>query len=93
MSPRRVLKEHTSREITEWMAYLSDNPQGETRADLRAGIITAGIVNAVVGVAPLKRRPKPRKPSDYMPFTKKRSGKMTDADAAVNWLKAVYPGK
>jgi hypothetical protein len=91
MPPRAVLKTHTSRDITEWMAYLSENPQGEHRADFRAGIVAAVIRNAIWDVAPIKRKPKAKQPSDYMPFMKKRRGKITDPEEMVNLLKAIYP--
>ncbi len=45
MSPRRFLAEHTSREVTEWMAYYQLEPRGEDRGDLRAGSIAAAVYN------------------------------------------------
>lgn len=51
-----------SSELTEWMAMFEMEPWGETRADLRSGIISATLVNV--------HRPKgsaPAKPRDFMP--------------------------
>jgi len=44
------------------MAYASLEPFGETRADLRAGIIASTVANAH-----RDRKTKPMKPSDFMP--------------------------
>ena len=54
----------SSRELTEWMCYYEQEPWGEERADLRAGIIASTIANA--NRAPKKRK-KPFTPTDFMP--------------------------
>lgn len=52
--------------LGEWLAYFSINPWGAERADLRTGILTASVVNA------LKARVNGReaRPSDFMPYHK-----------------------
>lgn len=62
----QLLGELSSAELTEWMAYEQLEPFGETRADLRAGIVASTVANH--GMAELKR---PARPSDYMPFMEK----------------------
>jgi len=51
----------------DWLAFAASQPFGDERADLRMGISTAAIVNSW-----LDRKKRPYKPSDFMPFTKKR---------------------
>lgn len=63
----QLLRELDSAELTEWMAYEQMEPFGETRADLRAGIVASTVANH--GMAELKR---PARPSDYMPFIEKQ---------------------
>ncbi len=46
------------------MAYDTIEPFGESRADLRMGIATANIINAVRGAAGIKQQVKPR---DFIP--------------------------
>lgn len=62
MSPGEVLDKHTSRELTEWMAFISLEPIGYTRGDLQAGIIASTIANVN-----RKKGTKPFKPQDFMP--------------------------
>lgn len=62
MSPREVLEKHTSRELTEWLAYLQLEPQGEERADLRAGIIASTIANVN-----RKKGTRAFRPDEFMP--------------------------
>lgn len=46
MSPRRVLAEHSSRELTEWMAFeRAYGLLGPVRDDQRAGLVAATVVN------------------------------------------------
>lgn len=52
----------SSRELTEWAAFLQLEPHGEERADLRAGIIASTIANANK-----KKGTSPFKPEDFMP--------------------------
>lgn len=62
MSPGEVLDKHTSRELTEWAAFLSLYPQGEWRADLRNGIVCSTVANAM-----RNKKQKAYKPEDFMP--------------------------
>lgn len=52
-------------ELGEWAALWSVSPWGESRADLRAGIVASTVANVH---RDLKRRPTPFKPLDFMPF-------------------------
>jgi len=49
MSPRRVLAEHSSAELTEWRAF--DRAGGlDLSADYRAGVVAAQVWNAAGGI-------------------------------------------
>lgn len=86
MSPREVLEKHTSRELTEWAAFLQLEPQGEDRADLRAGIIASTIANAN-----RKKGAKKYKPADFMPkFDAEQS--MDEQRAAAEALIIAFGG-
>lgn len=52
----------TSAQFTEWMAFFRLEPFGEQRADLRMGITTANLMNALTGGKAHA------KPQDFMPF-------------------------
>jgi hypothetical protein len=51
----------TVREFSEWLAFASDEPIGEMRADLRAGIVAATMARVMGGS-------KTATPKDFMPF-------------------------
>ena len=51
-----------ARELVEWQTFATEEPIGEFRGDLRAGIIAAAIVSAVGGRA--------ARPVEFMPFYK-----------------------
>lgn len=72
MSVRRAMAEIDSAEFSEWMAYYRLDPQGEDRADLRAGIVAATVANAARG-----RKSRAFKPKDFMPDFEK--------EAAPDW--------
>ena len=57
-----LLKNISSRELTEWAEYYKLEPFGEERADLRAGIIGATIANVNRG-----KGGKTFTPQDFMP--------------------------
>lgn len=73
--PVPILKKvMSSADITEAMAYLSKNPHGEHRADLRAGIIASVIANVN-----RNKNTKAYKPEDFMPdFTGRRQKTLKD---------------
>ncbi|HEX6827845.1 MAG TPA: hypothetical protein VF104_02570, partial [Burkholderiales bacterium] len=56
----------TAAEFTDWQHYAAAEPFGETRADLRAGIIASTVAN----YAGKMRRDglPPAVPTDFMPF-------------------------
>jgi len=51
----------TAVEFGEWAAFAADEPFGDLRADLRAGIVASTIARTMGGRASAK-------PTDYMPF-------------------------
>lgn len=51
-------------ELAEWMAFAELEPFGETRADLRSGIVAATVANSVRD--PEQRR-QPFGPADFVP--------------------------
>lgn len=65
MTVRQLLASLDSSELTEWMAFDSIEAIGETRADLRAGIVAAATANHGS-----RNIPKPYKASDFMPYLK-----------------------
>lgn len=59
-----MLAEMSSAQLAEWMAYEKLEPWGESRADLRAGIIASTFANI------FRNKEKQRKPyniTDFMP--------------------------
>jgi hypothetical protein len=90
MSPGEVLDKHSSRELSEWAAYLQIEPQGEERADLRAGIVASTIANAN-----RKKGTKAFKPSDFMPKFDKEEQTQTPEQqkAAAEALALAFGGK
>lgn len=65
MTPREVLARHTSRELSEWMAFFELEPFGPLVEDERAGAIAATILNTT----PSKSQ-KTYQPSDIFPRLK-----------------------
>lgn len=63
MTVQQLLAATSSAELAEWMAFDAIEPFGEQRADLRAGIVAASVVNH--SMSPPKRGASPR---DFMPF-------------------------
>lgn len=73
MTLRELLIRMDSRELAEWEAWVGlEGPIGEERADLRAGIITANLLNAW-----RSRRDRALAPIDFMPFAKRRRQRQT----------------
>lgn len=67
--PRYLYPVLTSRDLSEWMAYSDLEPFGPLREDLRAGVITAMVANAVRD--PKKRR-EPFGPADFFASLEER---------------------
>jgi hypothetical protein len=88
MSPGEVLDKHSSRELSEWAAYLQLEPHGEERADLRAGIVASTIANAN-----RKKGGKAFKPSDFMPKFDKEEQTPEQQKAAAEALALAFGGK
>jgi len=62
VSVEYLLKNISSRELTEWEAYYKLEPWGEDREDLRMGIISSTIANVNRG-----KGGRTYKPSDFIP--------------------------
>lgn len=88
MSPREVLEKHTSRELTEWLAYLQLEPQGEERADLRAGIIASTIANVN-----RKKGTRVFRPDEFMPKFDMQEQDIEQQKAAAEALILAFGGK
>lgn len=63
MTVGELLRRISSRELSEWMAYYGQEPFGDVRADLQAGIIASTIAN--VNRDP-KKQHKGFEPDDFM---------------------------
>lgn len=84
MPPSQVLECHTSRELSEWSAFLAMEPSGEERADLRAGIVSSTIANAH-----RQKKGKTYKPKDFMvDFNRKEQTEEEQMAAAEAMAKA-----
>lgn len=74
-----------SAELTEWIAFDRIDPFGESRADLRAGIVASTMVNhsayppkpedraRPVDFMPFRDKPKPKAPAPLDPETQSRA--------------------
>lgn len=80
-----MLREIRPSELGAWIALWSIDPRGESRADMRAGIIASVIAN--VNRDP-KRRAAPFKPVDFMPYTK--AEQQMDTDDLSKKLRAAF---
>lgn len=63
MTVGQLLASMSAREFTEWMAFDSLEPFGDQRADLRAGIVAATVVNSNPW---RKKGSRAARPSDFM---------------------------
>ena len=61
MTVAEMLRRMSSRELSEWQAYFNLEPWGEERADLRAGMSTAPLLNLWI-----KKGKRRAKPSDWI---------------------------
>jgi hypothetical protein len=60
-----MLREMRPSELGLWLALHRVNPWGETRADLRAGIVASVVANAN---RDRKKKPQPFRPVDFMSY-------------------------
>lgn len=81
MTPREVLVRHSSRELTEWMAFFELEPWGSEIEDHRFGVVASTIAN--VHRDP-KKRSKPYEPTDFFPS---REEKIEEYDLEANGAK------
>lgn len=82
------MDKHTSRELTEWAAFLQLEPHGEDRADLRAGIVASTIANAN-----RKKGTRAFKPSDFMPKFEQQEQTLEQQKAAAEAVALAFGGK
>jgi hypothetical protein len=68
----------TAEEFGLWQALYRQDPWGETRADLRAGIVASTIAN-YAGMTRAKHA-EPAKPADYMPYIERDDNVEHDPD-------------
>ncbi len=83
-----LLKNISSRELTEWMVYYEIEPFGEERADLRSGIIASTIANVNRG-----KGGKAYKPSDFIPKFEEKRQTWQEQLRAVEILNKVFKGE
>lgn len=69
----------SSLELSEWMAFYWLEPFGETRADLRAGIIAATLQNVMAGGIDGQAA----QPADFMPYQDEPDNAPRNADGAI----------
>ena len=75
MSVRRAQAEIDAHEFAEWMAYMTLEPFGPNRDDLRAGTVAAMIANVN---RDSRKRSEPFVPGDFFPEI---AEKVTEAEA------------
>lgn len=74
VNPEAMLSAMPLRVLMDWMAYDAQDPIGERRDDLRAGIIASTVANSVMAVLNSFSKTKRRRtfsPADFMPEFKK----------------------
>jgi hypothetical protein len=74
MSVAQMLAQMDSAELTEWQAYYGLEPFGQERADLRAGIISATVANAMT-----TREGRSFEPRDFMPVFDRQEREVNSA--------------
>lgn len=83
MPVRLMLSQMSAHDIAEYQALeLVDGPIGESRADLRAGILASAFVNH--SMSPPKE---PSRPLDFMPFARGKSRQPIRLASAVEHAK------
>lgn len=88
MSPRKMLKELSLRELGQWAALWYVDPWGEERADRRAATVAYVVAETSRNS---KTRSRPYRVEDFMPYLlKDKNAKNKDLSAR---LKAAFKGK
>lgn len=83
-----LLKNISSRELTEWMVYYTIEPFGEERADLRAGIISSTVANVNRG-----KGGRTYKPQEFMPKFDKPKQTWQEQLKVVELLNKTFNGE
>lgn len=78
MSVNRAQREIDSREFTEWQAYWQLEPWGDSRGDLRAGMVASTMANLWRGADT-----PPFTPTDFMPQFDRHGEEANDPDALI----------
>lgn len=86
MTPREVLARHSSRELTEWMAFFELEPWGSEIEDHRFGVVASMIAN--VNRDP-KKRSKPYEPTDFFPRRDEQFEEDDPETSAAKWREFV----
>ena len=76
MTVRQLLSQIDSAELSEWMAYSTLEPFGESVADYRHGIAVAALANVN---RDHKRRREPFVPEDFIPWHESHRSAIPDA--------------
>lgn len=74
-------------ELGEWAAFWNLGPWGAVRGDLQAGIIASTVANAN---RDSKKRPKPFRPDEFMPFREPPPAKPVDSAALSRRLLSAF---
>lgn len=90
-NPDLLLQRMRPSQLAEWAALWMVDPQGEARADLRAGVIASVIANVH---RDSKKRPRPFKASDFMlQFGPDERPKKSVRQAMREWFPERYKSK
>ena len=76
------MRELSSWQISEWIAYYGLEPFGEERSDLRAGIVAATVANVNRDA---KRRRDAFRPEEFMPKFGEGDGRDMDGVDGSDW--------
>lgn len=85
MPVREAMERIDAREFAEWVAYWALEPWGEKRADLRAGIVSSTVANALC----TRSGGGSWQPSDFMPEFDGDEGAGRDRPQTVEEMRAI----
>lgn len=87
MTPRQVLNSHSSKELSEWIAYNNIDPFGNMRGDIQAGIISSTMANLWAD--------EKTKPDDFIPEFKgvKEKQNWSEQKRIAEMLNTAFGGK
>lgn len=89
MTVGEMLSRMSAAELTEWMAFYKLEPFGDERADLRAGVVAATIVN----VHRTSKNDPIAQPMDFMPLSKQEDDPIKVSNSRfINVIKEIWGG-